>query len=125
VITFFNPITFSFLSAKIILSKAEPCGVLIGNIIPNSPAEQIGIEPRSTILYINGKPIYNVISLGKVMEKTKPGDILRLKLVAPNGSRYERTVVLTTSPKQFDVKGGFLGIANLTISIRPYCKFSG
>lgn len=122
-IIFFNPIVFSFLSIKIISSILEPCGVVVIGIIPNSPAESIGIIPGSRIYYINEKPVYNITSFGEIMKATKPGDSLLVKIMAPNKTVYERKVILTTPPEEFKTTGGFLGV-NVTSFLFHYCKLS-
>ena len=123
-IIIFNPVSYLFLSSYVISSIAQPCGVFVSNIIIDSPAEKAGILPGSTIYYINEKPIYNPISLQEILKNTKPEDKISLQIMLPNKKIYNTEIILSTPPEGLNIKGGFLGISNITTSLKPYCKFS-
>ncbi len=123
-IIIFNPVSYFFLSYYIISSMAQPCGVSVSNIFIDSPAEKAGILPGSTIYYINEKPIYNPNSLQEILKNTKPGDKISLQIMLPNKKIHNIEIILSTPPEGLNVKGGFLGISNITISLKPYCRIS-
>jgi serine protease Do len=89
-------------------------GVLVADVIPNSPAEKAGIKPGDVIQEVNGEPVETPFDLKEAILKTEIGEKISLVLVR-EGKRIE--VELVTAPKpeeitvaEVEVEAKLLGI---------------
>ncbi len=73
-------------------------GVLVTEVIPNSPAEKAGIKEKDVIVKINGKPVKTAAELRSQILLLKPGSVAELEIV--RGS--ERKIIKATieAPKK-------------------------
>ncbi len=71
---------------------AGPAGLLVGTVIPGSPAAEAGIQPGDRILAIQGRPILGAQETVEAIRALAPGTPLQLKVVRAGG---ERTLTVT------------------------------
>ena len=65
------------------LGLSSPKGVLVMEVQPGSPADQVGIEPADVIREINQRPVTNVKDFERVMRQGRRGD--RILLLVQRG----------------------------------------
>ncbi|MFA0760076.1 MAG: hypothetical protein HZLCBSQH_000164 [Candidatus Fervidibacterota bacterium] len=63
------------------LGLKELRGVVVEEVIPNSPAEKAGLKPKDVILEYNGTPIRNIAHLQSLVGRTAPGTTVSLKIL--------------------------------------------
>ena len=56
-------------------------GPFIRQIVPKSPAEKVGLQPRDVITHCNGTPVKNRIELVKIVKQYRPGQSVKLNVV--------------------------------------------
>jgi serine protease Do len=64
-----------------ILGMSRPEGVIINQVLHNSPAERAGIEVGDVVLEVNGERITSQEILIDVVNSSRVGDVLRLKIL--------------------------------------------
>jgi len=92
-----------------ILGKLESlsfCGVLI-EVIPESPAEYVGMMSGQVIVKVDGNPISNVAQLRETLSRKKTGDFIEIRTL--DGQSFNFTLESNIYPNQPS-----MGIANLT-----------
>jgi len=91
-------------------------GVLIGNIKPDSPAENAGLRKGDLIAEIDGKPIQKPQDLVEIVRSHKPGDRLSLLVIRPGDEEPRKIdVTLGEDPNQS-------GQAYLGVSVRGFIR---
>jgi serine protease Do len=55
-------------------------GVVITKVQPGSPADSAGLQERDVVVSVDGQPVRDASAFRSVVENTKPGDILRLRV---------------------------------------------
>ena len=70
---------------------AENGGVLVGDILGDSPAEGAGLKRGDVILDFDGRPVHKMQELQRLVAGTRPGTPVRLKLLR---DRQEQSVAL-------------------------------
>jgi len=107
---------------------AENGGVLVGDILQDSPAQGAGLQRGDVILDFAGRPVHKMQELQRLVASTRPGTAVRLKVLRdrqeqlvslemgelkdsepkaePAGSRYGLTLDTVTRElaKQFNLK---------------------
>jgi serine protease Do len=79
----------------------EVRGVVVNDYsMPNSPAEQAGIELGDLILELDGEPVYYVAQLQQLVGFKAPGSQVRVTLVRQGGARKTVNVRLTEAPAE-------------------------
>jgi len=75
------------------LQLADDVGVVVENVVPDSPAEKAGIRQHDILAAVNGEPIANMIALQKVVAESgdKP---IELKLI-----RLAKEMTVTVKPE--------------------------
>ncbi|GBC97729.1 Periplasmic pH-dependent serine endoprotease DegQ [bacterium HR17] len=63
------------------LGLKELRGVVVNEVIPNSPAAQAGIKPQDVIVEYNGVPVRNIAHLQMLVGRTAPGTTVPIKIV--------------------------------------------
>jgi serine protease Do len=89
-------------------------GVLIRDVVDDSPAEEAGVEQEDVIIEFDGKSVRNTSQFTKLVRGTSPGEEVVLTLIR-DGKEKTITVVLGKLPKSKDFFGfgpdDFLGEA--------------
>ncbi len=85
-------------------------GVVIAQVMPDSPAEKAGVRERDVVTAINGKSIENFSDLQNAIGLRSPGDKITISLVR-DGKKREMTATLGNAAKM--AGGGESGSANL------------
>lgn len=83
-------------------------GVLIQDIVPDSPAEKAGLEKGMFITKMNNNSIRHVYDFRTFMNNSYAGESLSL-LVNNNGSILNKTLQLDSYPEE-SIKKGYLGV---------------
>jgi serine protease Do len=74
-------------------------GIVVGDVSPNSPAKEAGIQRGDIILQINGKPVTDSNQLRMSVSMMQPGTELKLKTLR-NGTERDATVKLAEMPAE-------------------------
>jgi serine protease Do len=74
-------------------------GIVVGDVSPNSPAKEAGIQRGDIILEVNGKPVADSNQLRMSISMMQPGTELKLKTLR-NGTERDATVKLVEMPKE-------------------------
>jgi len=85
--------------AKTFGLPGEPRGALIGDLAPNGPASQAGIQRGDIILEVNGQPIHESRDLQLKLNTMSPGSQVAMKLFR-NGGEKEVRATLAEAPAQ-------------------------
>ncbi len=56
-------------------------GVIVVQVMKNSPASKAGILPQDIIIGIDGQPVYNSRQLIEYIESKEPGDVIKLRIL--------------------------------------------
>ncbi len=70
----------------------EADGARILEVVPNSPAAEAGLRPGDRIVAIDGEPVDTNHPLPDVIQRRRPGDTVRLKIIREG---EEQTVFVT------------------------------
>jgi len=81
------------------LGLSQDRGVLIEDIVPDSPAAQADLKIGEILTTLNGKPLLDTRQLAVQMFREKPGEVIHLGVV--NGSET-RTVDITVTESKRD-----------------------
>lgn len=105
------------------LGLKDGFGLVVSDIITNSPAAKAGLQKGDIIIGLNGKPLERLNSdaasrdkFTMDLRKTKPGDKITLELVVSNGERRSVPVVMGESPRD-SVKAEFRYFKRLGFSV--------
>jgi serine protease Do len=78
---------------------AEPKGVLVGDVLPKSPAERAGIKRGDVILKLNGEDIENTGKLRNLVAETQVGSKVKVDLFRDKQEK-EIEVTIGEQPKE-------------------------
>jgi Do/DeqQ family serine protease len=81
------------------LKLDDTTGVLISEVVANTPAEKAGLQPGDVIVAINGESFAGVESFRKRIAEFKPGTEVVLTVIR-NGKRLTKKAVLTEFPEE-------------------------
>ncbi len=70
---------------------AETSGVLVGDVMPGSPAEKAGLKRGDVILNFAGRPLHKMQELQRLVAETRPGTSIQLRVFR---DRQEQFVAL-------------------------------
>ena len=73
--------------------QGETHGVSVTEVVPDSPAEEAGLQPGDVILSMDGEEMYHISELSAGIKLRTPGETVELELER-DGDRYIATVVL-------------------------------
>lgn len=65
-------------------------GMLVSEIIPNSPAEMAGFKKNDLLFEINGRRVNSALALAKMVKTSQPGDIFEIGYLRHNQVYYSR-----------------------------------
>ncbi len=89
------------------LGMPKPEGVLVQNVLPNSPAEAAGVKAGDVILAVDGKEVNAANSIQMFIAEKKPGDEVTLTIFR-GGKTISKKVTLTEISQQ-DLASGDQG----------------
>ena len=81
--------------------------MVISEVLEDTPAAEVGLQPGDLIIAIDGKPVEEVEAFIEEMQSRKPGDEVSLTIFR-EGEEIEIQVTLAAHPDDPDV--GFLGV---------------
>ncbi|PZD72411.1 Putative serine protease HtrA [Acaryochloris thomasi RCC1774] len=84
------------------ISLPDSKGVLVMQTVPNSPAEQAGLEPGDLITQINKTLIEDSEQVQQVVEGTVPGDLLEIEVKRENQTQVLQARVGELKPSSFE-----------------------
>jgi serine protease Do len=94
-----NQITSYHQEQTLKLPKDVKDGVMVRNVVPNSPAAQAGLQELDVIVELDGKKVADIIELRKhLYNKKAVGDQMKVKFYR-NGELQETTMKLTDESK--------------------------
>lgn len=96
-------IEFQTLDSEVAQEENLPvsAGALIRNVMPNSPADQAGLQPGDIVQRVNDQDLNGDLSLRDLVHRHKPGETLTL-IVWRAGQTATYTITLKTVPSGFD-----------------------
>jgi serine protease Do len=80
-------------------------GVLVSGVLPDGPAEKVGLAEGDVITAFNGKPVDSAHALSRLAAVTPPNTKVTLDIVRKNGTKSIQ-VSLGTMPQLSDEGGG-------------------
>ncbi|MGQ9679124.1 MAG: Do family serine endopeptidase [bacterium] len=81
------------------LKLIDTTGVLISEVVSNTPAEKVGLRPGDVIVEVNGEQIRGVENFRRQIAEIKPGTEVCLTLVR-NGKMMTLKVILAEFPEE-------------------------
>jgi putative serine protease PepD len=72
-------------------------GAVVGQVVPNGPAAQAGLQPNDVITSFDGKEVYSSDELLQSLVLHKPGDQVPLTIVR-NGQSQNLAVTIGEAP---------------------------
>ncbi len=85
------------------LKSAE--GVLVNEVVEDSPAEQAGIKKKDVIIKYKGKKVTDAGDLTTWVLETKPGEEIRLEIIR-DGKKKKPKVIIGKQPKSYSLLYG-------------------
>ena len=82
----------------ILVGEVGRNGALISEVVPDGPAEQIGMVAGSTLTRVGDTRIGGNTNLASVIRALEPGDQVTIYWVTPNGERRQAEATLGESP---------------------------
>jgi S1-C subfamily serine protease len=80
------------------LGTAAQSGIVIGAVMPGSPAAAAGMRARDIVTAVNGAPLTDESSLVQDLSQRQPGDVVSLTVVR-SGQSTEVSVTLAEMPQ--------------------------
>jgi len=81
-------------------SSQSGSGVLIGDIVPNTPAAQAGLQKGDLITSLNGTPVGSFVDIRTLLFTKHPGDSVTIAFTDVLGNQTQATIVLAIGPPQ-------------------------
>ncbi|HHH36705.1 MAG TPA: DegQ family serine endoprotease [Gammaproteobacteria bacterium] len=94
----------------------KPVGALVARVLPDSPAEEAGIEVGDVIVEYNGKPVESSAALPPMVGVTKAGSRVKVKIIR-NGKPRTLQVTVSELPEddEISLSAGDRGEHNVAI----------
>ena len=89
------------------LKLGDRKGLVVADVVPDSPASEAGIQIDDVILTVDGKTLTEPLELPQIMTGKKKGDKLTLKVLR-GAEEVEKTVIVDERRIPFNI-GGFEG----------------
>ncbi|MBP5224473.1 MAG: trypsin-like peptidase domain-containing protein [Lachnospiraceae bacterium] len=82
-----------------------PAGVVVNNIVADSPAEKAGLQYYDIITEVNGKPVTSMDSLKKEINSYKAGTTVELTVMRPEGRNFREMKAEATLVTYEEISG--------------------
>ena len=82
----------------IVIGEASRHGVIISEVVPDSPADRAGIEVGSTLVKVGDTRVSETTNLATVIRSLEPGDDVTVEWFTPSGRQRSASVTLEASP---------------------------
>ena len=82
----------------IVIGKASRYGVLITDVVADSPAGRAGMEVGSTLVRVGETEVNQTTNMATVIRGLEPGDQVTIEWLTPSGKERQASVVLEASP---------------------------
>jgi S1-C subfamily serine protease len=73
-------------------------GVLVDDLLPDSPAEKAGIQERDVIQKIDGQPIKELPDLQRMLRGSKPGQVMTFTVLRGSETKDIKVTLGTRPP---------------------------
>lgn len=90
----------------------EPSGALVGDVMPDSPAEKAGMKSGDVIVGLSGQTIANTAELRNAIAATAPGTKVKLDIIRDD-NKQEVSVALGEQPADGSELAGSQGLQEL------------
>jgi serine protease Do len=90
------------------LRLAQNSGVLVADVLPDSPAEDAGLKPQDLVMQINGTPTPTVPMFGLEMLGHKPGETVKLDILRGRS----KLSLMVDVVEESETPGGLTTLAN-------------
>ncbi len=84
----------------------KPMGVLVAEVLPNTPAEKAGLKEGDIILEFNGQEVPNVQKFRLMVADLAPGTKVKMKVIRQDGTTRELEATLTEFPTEVASSSG-------------------
>lgn len=85
------------------LKLPRPEGVIVSDVLPDSPSAKAGLEARDVILEYDGQPVEGTVQFRRLVRETPPGRSVPVE-VARNGQDEKLTVQVGNSARSMDTR---------------------
>lgn len=82
----------------IVIGQASRHGVLVTDVVADSPAGRAGMEAGSTLVRVGDTQVNQTTNMATVIRGLEPGDRVTVEWLTPRGEEREASVVLDASP---------------------------
>jgi S1-C subfamily serine protease len=100
------------------LDLEESDGILVNDVVADSPADQAGLKPADVITEFDGKPIQNMARLRLQVGSTEPGDQAKIEIFR-DGKPRTLTVEIGALPNEERGAVGSTGKTQPSASVIP------
>ncbi|MBI4636536.1 MAG: Do family serine endopeptidase, partial [Candidatus Rokubacteria bacterium] len=97
----------------------DPRGVLISDVVPESPAARAGLQPGDILLEFDGQKVDGPADLQRAVGLAAPGREARLKVWRDRGEKVVEVKIGETPDERAAPRGGGRGISLLGLEVRP------
>lgn len=85
------------------LKLPRPEGVIVSDVLPDSPSAKAGLEAKDVILEYDGQPVEGTVQFRRLVRETPPGRSVPVQ-VARNGRDEKLTVQVGNSARSMDTR---------------------
>ena len=102
-------ISFQELSDNLVLALNldNNKGVMITQVLNNSPAQDVDLKPKDVIIKIDNQKINGTSDLRNIIFYKYPGTSINLTIIR-DGTEFEKTIVLSSRPSDEELYGSYL-----------------
>jgi S1-C subfamily serine protease len=87
----------AFLGIGVVDNSGEP-GALVKQVVPDTPATQVGLSPNDVIVSVDGAPVNSATALTNILDQHHPGDNVQLGWHQPGQPVHTGNVTLAAGP---------------------------
>jgi S1-C subfamily serine protease len=82
------------------VSATQTGGVAVGPVIPNTPADQAGLQQGDVITALDGTPVASFVDIRTFLFAKHPGDSVTISFTDVLGNQTQTTLTLASGPPQ-------------------------